>query len=67
MSEDEGTGKNQHILMPVTPDEAKRGAFSDLWHPLSKKQAQQKVNLKAFWLILLLGGLGIGIIIEVLK
>jgi hypothetical protein len=59
--------RSKYILMGVEPYEAKEGASAELYRPLSKQEATQKTWLKAFWLILLVGGLVIGIGIEAFR
>ena len=59
--------EKKYIHMKVSHHEAKEGAFSDVYYPLTKRQAKKKVNIKVFWLLFLLGFMGIGLLIEIVK
>jgi hypothetical protein len=52
MGQDQKDGKS--ILMPVEPYEAAEGAYEDIYHPLTKAEAERKAWLSRLWLILLL-------------
>ncbi len=50
-----------YILMPVTHYEAAEGAYGDVYRPLTKKEAKQKIQIKLLWLLLVFACIVFGI------